>query len=208
MVTMRKLNWRCLAAGLFSVALMATPSGVSAKGKTGPVVQEGEYRVWLDQQEVADLLTAGAFWCMEPQGDTCTFSAIVSESEAPDFVYLVVSLWNEETFIREYYDAYVREDGVLCEPSVLDFKRIVWTDLNENPIDAQLRDEFRAELSEWYGEPGQPDRCYRYTHEDSADPHMITQYFVDENGDLGVDTIKFIVDYSANAEASYTLRWE
>lgn len=205
---MKKLNLRYLATGLFSVALLAAPNSVLAKGKTGPQVQEGEYRVWLNQQQVSDLLTPGAFWCMAPQGDTCTFSSITTESEGYNFVYLVVNLWNEETIIRESYDAYVREDGVLCESSELNLKRIAWTDLNENPVDSQVRDEFRAELNERYGGDDQPDTCFRYAYEDSADPHIITQYFVDESSGQPVDPTKFIVDYSANAETSYTIRWE
>lgn len=190
-----------LLIGLFSQAHLAF-----AKEKSAEKMDLSNVAL-LGKSEVSELLKEGAFWCMLPEGATCLFTTEVTFSDDTNFVYLVVSEWEEGIIFNEYYDAYVRDDGTLCEPAVLNFDRMGWTDLNGVPVSSEVLEAYKIELSDWFGPEEKPDRCFRYAYIDPGNPESLTQFVVSDNGAL-VEPLPFLVDHSDNASRAYFLRME
>ncbi len=159
----------------------------------------------LGKQEVSELLQEGAFWCMLPEGTTCLFTSEVTFSDDTNFVYLVISEWEDGVIFKEYYNAYLRDDGTLCEPAILNFSKMGWTDLHGVPVDGETLEKYKSELSDWFGPEEKPDRCFRYGYVDPGNTESLTQFTVLENGKL-VEPIPFFVDLSDNASRDHFLR--
>jgi len=196
---------------LFQISLVVALSFASglaiAKDKSGGENPNEAAIVWMNGEEVSDILTLGAFWCMEPERDTCTFTGQVTRSQGIDFSYRVISLWTQDIIIEEIIDAQVTPNGVLCEPNTLNLKRIAFTDLQGSPVDIATLEEARNDLRDYYEEDKDLDICFAYTRTGSTDPNVVIQYFINESGDF-IDPIAFSVDYSAGAENNYLLRWQ
>lgn len=195
-----------IATSILISTMIFSPTIGWAKDKSGS--KNGtESIVWLNGAEVSDLLTTGVYWCMQPQGDTCSFNMEVIRSEGNEFSYRVISFWDQSTLIDEILDASVAENGILCEPNRLNLKRIKVTDLQGNLVEQSILDGVRTELRSYYEEDQIEGVCFAYTRTGASDPNGLVQYFLLENGEA-IDPIEFIVDYSANAAAGYVLRWE
>ncbi len=200
----KKPSFSAIYALLAVSLLMFSPSAF-AKEKSGKnPAQTSIERLGVEQ--ITDLLSFGAFWCMMPQGDSCEFSAHVTKSEGNQFTYLVRSYWDEQTILEESYDAYVTDSGDLCEPRLLNFKRMAWLDLGGQPVGKSQTAENRTALSEWFGDAAKPDQCFDIAAQETENGIIYTQYTLDENNQR-TDPIEFIVDFSANNVANYSLRW-
>ncbi|MCF6301956.1 MAG: hypothetical protein L3J13_01940 [Devosiaceae bacterium] len=197
---------RVIIRAFLVVGLLSQTHLALAKVKTTEGSKQNAI-TWLDKSQVAALLSEGAFWCMEPEGTTCSFSAKVSFSDGTNFTYLVISMWDEGILFKEYYDSYVRDNGTLCEPAILNFDRMGWTDLNGVPVNAEVMELYTGELKEWFGADEKPDRCFRYGYSEPGNPRSLTQYSVSDTGEP-IDPIPFLVDFSASDAGVYSLRVE
>lgn len=204
---MRKNKVKSTALLAIMGGVLATSSMVMAKDKSGGKNTDQETIVWMDGDEVAEILAHGAFWCMQPERDTCTFSAKVTQSEGWNFSYRVISLWTQDIIIEEVLDAQVAPNGILCEPNTLNLKRVSFTDLRGNPVDRATLEEARDELRTYFEEDSDLPDCFAYTRTGSNEPNIILQYYINESGEF-IDPIAFSIDFSANAENNYLLRWE
>lgn len=202
---MRKNQCLSVASALLAISLVLFSPSALAKDKPGKnPTQAIDQR--LGTAEIVDLLSLNAFWCMMPQGDSCDFSAHITKSEGHQFTYLVTSYWDEETILEESYDAYVTDQGDLCEPRLLNFKRMVWLSLDRQPVGKSQTAENRAALSEWFGDEEKPDQCYQISAQETENGTVYTQYTLDDENQR-IDPIEFTVDFSANNVGNYSLRW-
>lgn len=162
---------------------------------------------WLSRAELRELLVPGMVWCMEPATNTCSFVSEITPGEATEVSYDVIGLWTRDIILRQPYDAWTEENGIICEHNVLNLKHLSFTDLSGNALDREaLRPEF-AELKRMYTDGRNPDRCYRYARlPGTQSPHYV-QFDINDDGSLD-NPIPFDVDMNADALDDYILRWD
>lgn len=191
-----------------SLPARAKEKGAGAPaGNTEILASDIAEQNWLSTAALRELLVPGMVWCMDPATNTCTFVTEITPGRSTEISYDVIGLWTRDIVLRQPYDAWTEENGVICEHDVLNLKRLSFTDLSGNALDREaLRPEF-AELKNMYTDGTNPDRCYRYARLPGAQGPAYVQFDVDEDGSLG-NPIPFDVDMSAGASDNYILRWD
>ncbi|MCB9992761.1 MAG: hypothetical protein H6873_03785 [Hyphomicrobiaceae bacterium] len=161
--------------------------------------------MYLDQAMMQNILVDGAFWCMDPQGQSCGFVSIVTDSKGDEYHYDVIEKWDEQTILTSPITGRLRDDGALCEMTIGTFDHISVETTKGKEVPEARVEEIRNQLRDIWKDDVGVEYCYTYVVEDPRDPGIITQ-FVYADGEYIDNPIAFFVDFDTNALSHYDLR--
>ena len=190
-------------AGGLSAPVLSRDKNVSPPAPGHLSAQNVPDDAWLSREELVDLFRPGTFWCMMPVNKSCHFALVAEPGQTTELSYEIIGLWDEATLLHDHSDAWILDDGSMCDHDSLNLKRITVTDLDGNPVKRKrLRVIFDEIKSQFLGFE-HPDRCYRYARIMIEGIAGYAQFNLTPDGKLS-DPMEFLVDFSENAAADYS----
>ena len=166
---------------------------------------------WVSDTEVKKFLLPDAFWCFEPEHDTCSFYTIAKGEQENDlqqgqfFAYDVIELWDSKITLTTPTGGILRENGKICEQYLDWIDNISGHNLDNHPVSLKQLEEMKVEVRETWAEYATNEYCFSYAKTNPSQPNLITQ-FEYVNGRFNGYSMNFIIDYRANAIEYYRLR--